>query len=103
MNDTEFTTCGGCTRYRDFSVSAKLSARYCLRPRAAATTIGPLRIAVSGVPTRPGYRLLCCALWIDDGAIPKYLRNTRLKCDELEKPHENATSVIVFPPWVSSS
>src|ERR1700680_4375867 len=52
---------------------------------------------------RQGYRLLCCALWIDDGAIPKYLRNTRLKCDELEKPHENATSVMVLPAWVSSS
>jgi hypothetical protein len=52
---------------------------------------------------RPRYRLLCCALWIDDGAMPKYLRNTRLKCEELEKPHENATSVMVLPPWVSSS
>ena len=39
-----------------------------------------------------------CALWIDDGTTPKYFRNTRLKCDELEKPQENATSVMVFPP-----
>ena len=50
-----------------------------------------------------GDRLPCCALWIEDGTIPKYFRKTRLKCDELEKPHENATSVIVFPPWASSS
>ena len=50
-----------------------------------------------------GDRLSCCALWIEDGTIPKYLRNTRLKCDELEKPHKNATSVIVLPLWVSSS
>ena len=43
-----------------------------------------------------GERLPCCALWIEDGTIPKYFRNTRLKCDELEKPHENATSVDCF-------
>jgi hypothetical protein len=42
-------------------------------------------------------------LWIDEGAIPKYLLNTRLKYEELEKPHENATSVIVLLPWVSKS
>jgi hypothetical protein len=42
-------------------------------------------------------------LWIEDGAMPKYFLNTRLKWDELEKPHEKATSVIVLPPWVSSS
>ncbi len=35
--------------------------------------------------------------------MPKYFRNTRLKCEELENPHENATSVIVFPLWLSSS
>jgi hypothetical protein len=40
---------------------------------------------------------------MDDGTIPKYLRKTRLKCDELEKPQEKATSVMVFPAWVSSS
>jgi hypothetical protein len=50
-----------------------------------------------------GEGLLCYALWMEEGTIPKYLRKTRLKCDELEKPHENATSVIVFPAWVSSS
>jgi hypothetical protein len=44
-----------------------------------------------------------CALWMAEGTNPKCFRNTRLKCDELEKPHENATSVIVFPFWVSSS
>jgi hypothetical protein len=44
-----------------------------------------------------------CALWMAEGTNPKCFRNTRLKCDELEKPHENATSVIVFPFWVSNS
>ena len=64
-----------------------------------------IKLGLIEAPEHPrlGYRLLCCALWIDDGAIPKYLRNTRLKCDELEKPHENATSVMVLPPWASSS
>jgi hypothetical protein len=33
-----------------------------------------------------------------DGETPKHFRNTRLKCEELENPQENATSVIVFPP-----
>ena len=47
--------------------------------------------------------LPCWALWIEDGTTPKYFRNTRLKCDELEKPHEKATSVMVLPAWVSSS
>jgi hypothetical protein len=41
--------------------------------------------------------------WIADGTIPKYFRNTRLKCDELEKPQAKATSVIRLPPWASSS
>jgi len=35
--------------------------------------------------------------------MPKYFRNTRLKCEELEKPQANATSVIRFPACVSSS
>jgi hypothetical protein len=33
-----------------------------------------------------------------DGETPKHFRNTLLKCDELENPQENATSVIVLPP-----
>jgi hypothetical protein len=33
---------------------------------------------------------------MEDGTTPKYLLKTRLKCDELEKPHEKATSVIVL-------
>src|SRR5262249_31745854 len=44
-----------------------------------------------------------CALWMAEGTKPKCFRKTRLKCDELEKPHENATSVIVLPLCVSSS
>ena len=35
--------------------------------------------------------------------MPKYLRNTRLKCEEEENPQENATSVMVLPAWVSNS
>src|SRR5690349_12097472 len=38
----------------------------------------------------------CCALWMDDGCMPKYRLKTRLKCEELEKPQEKATSVIVL-------
>jgi hypothetical protein len=50
------------------------------------------------------YRLPDYDLWrIEEGTTPKYFLNTRLKCDELEKPQEKATSVIVLPPWVSSS
>ena len=47
--------------------------------------------------------LLRYVLWIEEGTTPKYLRKTRLKCDELEKPQENATSVMVLPACVSNS
>jgi hypothetical protein len=40
---------------------------------------------------------------MDEGTIPKYFLKIRLKCEELEKPHENATSVIVLLPGISSS
>jgi hypothetical protein len=51
------------------------------------------------VMERPSCKLLCTA----DGATPNHLRKTRLKCEELEKPQENATSVIVLSPCISSS
>src|SRR5713226_8331748 len=77
--------------------------------RSISTSEFRLLAAASGLNARPasyeasGNGLPCCALWMEDGTIPKYLRKTRLKCDELEKPHENATSVTVLPAWVSSS
>lgn len=69
------------------------------RPSAART----IRRADRPPQAMSGDTPPCCPLWMAEGATPKHFRNTRLKCDELEKPQENATSVIVFPACASSS
>ena len=85
---------------------AEPGAAACVLCRVKGDVLGVrLEIRFSGQKSQAmsGEGPPCCALWMADGTNPKYLRNTRLKCDELEKPHENATSVMVFPAWVSSS
>jgi hypothetical protein len=91
LNNAKYRVCGNAVGNFTLTPSAKSDARFWRANRTFRAY------------EASGDRLPCCALWIEDGTIPKYLRKTRLKCDELEKPHENATSVIVFPPWASSS
>jgi hypothetical protein len=80
--------------------------KWLMRRWMARAAIPPSNIPERALPAQTdkfwfqvtsGDRLACGALWIADGTTPKYFRNTRLKCEELEKPHEKATSVMVFP------